>query len=85
MAKILTQEFFNRQADVVARELIGCVMCVKRGKAVIRYPITETEAYMGPHDLASHSSKGKTKRTEVMFDGPTTSSTGRPTPTARGP
>jgi DNA-3-methyladenine glycosylase len=27
----------------------------------------ETEAYEGPHDKASHASKGKTKRTEVMF------------------
>lgn len=25
------------------------------------------EAYLGEHDLASHSSKGRTKRTEIMF------------------
>lgn len=30
-------------------------------------PITEAEAYDGPEDLACHASKGKTKRTEVMF------------------
>ena len=29
--------------------------------------IVETEAYEGVHDLASHSSKGRTSRTEVMF------------------
>jgi DNA-3-methyladenine glycosylase len=31
------------------------------------FTIVETEAYEGVHDLASHSSKGRTKRTEVMF------------------
>ena len=30
--------------------------------------ITETEAYDGPRDLASHGSRGRTKRTEIMFN-----------------
>jgi DNA-3-methyladenine glycosylase len=29
--------------------------------------IVETEAYVGPHDKASHAHRGKTKRNEVMF------------------
>jgi len=29
--------------------------------------ITETEAYRGEYDLASHASKGRTPRTEIMY------------------
>lgn len=34
---------------------------------VLRSAIVETEAYLGTEDLASHASKGRTPRTEIMF------------------
>jgi DNA-3-methyladenine glycosylase len=37
--------------------------------AVIRKIITEVEAYRGEEDLACHASKGRTRRTEVMYAG----------------
>jgi DNA-3-methyladenine glycosylase len=51
----------------VARELIGKVLCRRIGSKVLAELIHETEAYIGPHDLAAHGSKGRTARTEVMF------------------
>ena len=68
MTRILKPDFFNRSAVVVARELIGKVLVRRLGKLVVKVAITETEAYEGPHDLASHASKGETKRTKPMFD-----------------
>jgi DNA-3-methyladenine glycosylase len=47
--------------------LLGCFLARKIGKKVIRGIITETEAYVGEDDLASHASKGRTKRTEIMY------------------
>jgi DNA-3-methyladenine glycosylase len=62
--------FFQRDAIKLARDLIGTILVRRiRGKEY-RARIVETEAYVGPLDLASHSSKGRTKRTEVLFGPP---------------
>jgi DNA-3-methyladenine glycosylase len=55
---------------VVARELLGKSL-VHRVDGLVRIGrIVEVEAYLGPHDLASHTSKGRTARNEVMFGPP---------------
>ena len=67
--RILAAAFFDRSALKVARDLIGCPLHVGDQ---IQSCITETEAYIGPQDLASHASKGRTKRTEAMYGRPGT-------------
>ncbi len=37
---------------------------------LLKYKIVETEAYVGPNDLASHASRGRTERNGVMFGEP---------------
>jgi DNA-3-methyladenine glycosylase len=60
--------FFRQGAEAVAAGLLGKVLVHKRPDGrTLRGRIVETEAYLGPADLASHSSKGRTKRTEVIF------------------
>ena len=65
--QIVPLAFFNRPAAIVARELLGKRVVRGLGTETISLAILETEAYEGEHDLASHSAKGRTARTEVMF------------------
>lgn len=64
----LPSVFFQRDVLEVAPELLGkaLVRQFEDGRTK-RYVITEVEAYSGNGDRACHASKGKTKRTEVMF------------------
>ncbi len=63
----LPQTFYERDTLEVARDLLGKSLVRRSANGVQHGLITETEAYCGPHDLACHASKGRTKRTEVMF------------------
>jgi len=60
---ILERAFYERTTEQVARELLG--------KVLVHGPtagtIVETEGYPGGDDLASHSSRGLTPRTRVIF------------------
>lgn len=59
----LPPEWFRRDVLDVARDLVGTVLVNKKRAGVI----VETEAYLGPEDLASHTRFGPTARTSVMF------------------
>jgi DNA-3-methyladenine glycosylase len=63
----LTRAFYRRPAIEVAPDLIGKIIVRRMDDQEFRARIVETEAYIGQHDLACHASKGRTKRTEVMF------------------
>lgn len=66
----LPRSFYDRDTRVVARELLGKYLVhVSHGLERVGR-LVEVEAYLGPHDLAAHSSKGLTRRTKVMFGPP---------------
>lgn len=56
----------SQAADVVAPRLLGCELHREIDGQLLRGRIVETEAY-DQHDAASHSYKGRTPRTEIMF------------------
>lgn len=67
---ILNRDFFSRPTLIVSRELLGQRLVRELNGQRLSGLIVETEAYIGPTDTASHASKGRTARTEVMFGQP---------------
>jgi DNA-3-methyladenine glycosylase len=64
----LPRSFFARDALVVGRALIGCLMVHELpGREPLVARIVETEAYRGPKDLACHARAGLTKRTRTLL------------------
>lgn len=59
----LDMSFFHRPCPEVARDLVGKVL-IHENKQL---RISETECYCGEADTACHASRGRTKRTEVMY------------------
>jgi DNA-3-methyladenine glycosylase len=71
----LPLRFYDRPTCDVAVDLLGRRLVTRAvapdGTTRIRAGrIVETEAYVGPDDLACHAARGRTARTEVMFGPP---------------
>ncbi|MFF3891591.1 DNA-3-methyladenine glycosylase [Streptomyces sp. NPDC001812] len=54
-------------AEEVAPQLLGSVLTCKTLEGTVSIAITETEAYSGAADPASHAYRGQTARNAVMF------------------
>lgn len=63
----LPRTFFNRPTLTVAKDLLGKYLFCDVGDSPVIARIVDVEAYIGQDDLACHASKGRTKRTEVLF------------------
>ncbi len=66
----IARNFYNRDTITVAKELLGKHLVHQVNGTEYVGRIVETEAYLGAHDLAAHSSKGMTPRTQIMFGPP---------------
>jgi DNA-3-methyladenine glycosylase len=66
-ARKLPRDFYAPGTLAIARDLIGMHLIHNDGGTLRVGRIVETEAYMGPKDLAAHSARGRTARTEIMF------------------
>lgn len=65
----LPHSFYARETEVVSRALLGKVLVSTVDGKRVEGRIVETEAYIGPHDPASHAAEriGRTKRNRAMF------------------
>jgi DNA-3-methyladenine glycosylase len=70
MPDCIPHEFYERDALEVSRDLLGMrLVRLLSGKRIAGI-ISETEAYRGEQDLASHARVGLTQRTKVMYGPP---------------
>ncbi len=70
MSNALSRDFYARPTLTVARDLLGAILCHRRGDAVLKARIVEVEAYISERDQACHARAGRTARTAVMYGPP---------------
>ena len=65
--QVLSRQFYNRDTQKVAQDLLGKLLVRKFHGIRISGIIVETEAYHGFDDTACHAHKGLTERCKVMY------------------
>ncbi|MBN2367097.1 MAG: DNA-3-methyladenine glycosylase [Calditrichaeota bacterium] len=65
--KILSRQFYSRDPLEVAQELIGKILVRQLDDVILKAVISETEAYLGENDSASHARNGPTTRNLPMY------------------
>jgi DNA-3-methyladenine glycosylase len=68
--RILSRGFYDRETEIVARELLGATLECRTPEGVASGRIVETEAYLGEHDAACHAAVGRTERTSPLYGRP---------------
>lgn len=68
----LPRAFFARDTRLVARDLLGQIVVHQDREGLTAGRIVETEAYLGPEDLASHAATRRSERIAVMWREPGT-------------
>lgn len=65
---MLTREFYLRDANLVAPELLGKILVHKTGEETTAGMIVEVESYLGPEDKGAHSyGNRKSERTKIQY------------------
>jgi len=73
VGRVLSRAFYERETEIVAREMLGTVLECETDDGIASGIVVETEAYLGEHDLACHAVAGRTVRTEALYGPPGTS------------
>ena len=71
IGEALPASFYDRETEIVSRELLGAVLSCRTAEGLAAGRIVETEAYLGEHDPACHAAgPGLTERTRPLYGPP---------------